>query len=187
MTKFEFLLAKTLEGGSNSLIAIAVGTAEGTRTPDGRKTAAFRGHQDPGNHAHNLGSFSYQGVASSPEEADRQQIIKISERLMPTFIKAVEPLKLPERQILKLWAIACDVFTQSEAACLGLDGFIDFVVADFGQGDLIQHRCLAYINPETGLLDAPGFGNDPVRLRADQKRRTEAVLSAIASRLGGLP
>jgi hypothetical protein len=47
----ESLLLKTLEGGSNSLVAIAIGTAEGTRTPIGSYTGAWWGHTDPGNGA----------------------------------------------------------------------------------------------------------------------------------------
>ncbi|HEY9699611.1 MAG TPA: hypothetical protein V6D10_20290, partial [Trichocoleus sp.] len=35
-------------GDSNSLVAKAVGAAEGTRTPDGNRNPAYYGHVDPG-------------------------------------------------------------------------------------------------------------------------------------------
>jgi hypothetical protein len=47
MTNLETTLLETLDGGSNSLVAIAVGTAEGTRTPIGSFTSAWWGHTDP--------------------------------------------------------------------------------------------------------------------------------------------
>lgn len=62
------------EGDEHSLVAIAIGSAEGTRTPEGNKTSAYYGHIDPGNGVWNLGSFSYQHGAASPEAADQQQL-----------------------------------------------------------------------------------------------------------------
>ena len=48
------------EGDGDSLVAIAVGSAEGTRRPDGGKNSAYQGHPDPANGVWNRGSFSYQ-------------------------------------------------------------------------------------------------------------------------------
>src|SRR5579883_982546 len=64
-------------GGSDSLVARTVGHAEGTRTADGHKTRAYYGHTDPGNGVWNLGSFSYQHAASSPEDADAKQLARL--------------------------------------------------------------------------------------------------------------
>lgn len=36
-----------------------------------------------------------------------------------------------------------------------------------------------YIDPTTGALDAPGLGNSMVNVEADQRRRTDANLSAL--------
>ncbi|NJO49709.1 MAG: hypothetical protein HC840_09975 [Leptolyngbyaceae cyanobacterium RM2_2_4] len=58
-------------------MATAVGSAEGTRTPDGGRTWAFQGHVDPGNGVWNLGTFSYQHGANSPDEADRKQLERL--------------------------------------------------------------------------------------------------------------
>ncbi|WP_250565516.1 hypothetical protein [Adonisia turfae] len=70
-------LETLFHGGSNSLVAHAVGNAEGTRTPDGGYTAAYYGHIDPGNHKWNLGSFSYQHGAKSPADADAKQLKRL--------------------------------------------------------------------------------------------------------------
>ena len=64
-------------GGSDSLVARTVGHAEGTRTADGHKTRAYYGHSDPGNGVWNLGSFSYQHSANSPEDADEKQLRRL--------------------------------------------------------------------------------------------------------------
>ncbi|OLP18842.1 hypothetical protein BST81_07950, partial [Leptolyngbya sp. 'hensonii'] len=66
------------QGGSFSLVAKAVGAAEGTRTPDGGRTWAYYGHRDPGNGVWNLGSFSYQHGADSPAEADVKQLRRLT-------------------------------------------------------------------------------------------------------------
>lgn len=69
----ELLFASQGERGSYA--QRFVGAAEGTREPDGRKTAAYLFHIDPGNLALNQGSFSYQNapdkpVAHNPQQAD---------------------------------------------------------------------------------------------------------------------
>jgi hypothetical protein len=179
-------LLKLLEGGVDSPVAICVGTSEGTRTPDGRKTAAWAGHVDPGNGAHNQGSFSYQHSAASPKDADLQQIKKLRDVLLPKFLKALPNGWLKEKSHFQiLFLVAADLFTQSEIACISKGGFLDhFKIQDiFPPTKLIQWRVMSYIDPTTGELDAPGFSNNLERLKADQRRRTEAVIDA-AQKLG---
>jgi hypothetical protein len=90
-------------------------------------------------------------------------------------------------EIKMLFLCACDVYTQSETACLARGGFLDQVAANGNYTPtisvVIDWRVQAYYDPETGKLDAPGFGNDPVRLRQDQSRRIEAIDLA-AKKLG---
>jgi hypothetical protein len=169
-TTLEQLLLSMLAGGSDSEMAIAVGCAEGTRTKRGDRTKAWYGHTDPGNGARNLGSFSYQHDAADPEEADLKQIEKLKTILLPRFLKAGLICRVH-------FAIACDVFTQSEAAGLARGGVLEQLKAM--PCDLISARVKAYFDPTTGKLDAPGFGNNIERLKADQVRRTSAVLGAI--------
>lgn len=180
----ETILLETLDGGSNSLVAIAVGTAEGTRTPDGSFTGSWWRHTDPGNGAQNQGSFSYQGPAPSPREADLLQIAKLKKILLPRFLKAFHDYALPPERFVELWVLVCDCFVQSEAACLDEKGFLDLLrsVGDGDTDDFISCRVNAYYDPKTHKLDAPGFGNNLQRLHNDQKRRTEAVLRALAQR-----
>jgi hypothetical protein len=53
-----------------SRLSVAIGVAKGTRTPDGGRIAAYRGHVDP-KRGYNVGTFSYQHQASSPGQADQ--------------------------------------------------------------------------------------------------------------------
>jgi hypothetical protein len=156
-----------------------VGTSEGTRAPDGRKTAAWNGHVDPGNQARNQGSFSYQHSAASPKDADLQQIKKFKDILLPKFLKALPNGWLKQRSHFQLlFLVAADLYTQSEIACTGRGGFLDHLkIQDiFTPTKLIEWRVQSYIDPTTGRLDAPGFSNSLERLKADQQRRTEAVI-----------
>lgn len=180
----ETILLEMLEGGGGSKIAIAVGTAEGTRTLDGGFTADYAGHVDPGNKARNLGSFSYQHEASSPENADLLQIEKMRTVLLPPFLDVAKRSGWKEKQCRLLFAVACDVFVQSESACLDRQGFLDQIwrYREFIPDPqwLIQWRCASYIDPNSGKLNAPPFGNNMDRLKTDQARRTHAILRAIA-------
>ena len=180
-------LLKLLDGGSDSIVAIAVGTSEGTRTPDGRFTAAWYEHTDPGNGRRNQGSFSYKHSAESPKAADMQQLKKIRDVLLPKFLKPVQAVNLPTGGLKQLFLVACDVYTQSEVACTGRGGFLQQLRGippyQVATDTIIDWRVAAYHDPETGQLDAPGFGNNLERLRDDQQRRTEAVLDA-AQKLG---
>ena len=67
-------LDAVFEGGTDSLVARAVGSAEGTRTPTGAFNPAYNGHTDPGNGVWNMGTFSYQHGAKTPAEADQKQL-----------------------------------------------------------------------------------------------------------------
>ncbi len=59
---------------SDDLLKRAIGRAEGTRDANGNPTQAFFGHTDPGwqGRCPNIGSFSFQHCANSPEEADQR-------------------------------------------------------------------------------------------------------------------
>jgi hypothetical protein len=181
-------LLKMLDGGVDSAVAICVGTSEGTRTPDGRKTAAWNGHVDPGNGAQNQGSFSYQHSAASPKEADLQQIKKFKDVLLPKFLRILPRLKTrTDGEIKRLFLCVCDCFTQSEAACTAKGGFLDQISANGNYPPTIDRvtdcRVDSYYDPTTERLDAPGFGNSIERLYNDQHRRTEAVIDT-AKKLG---
>lgn len=164
------------------LVAIAVGFAEGTRRLDGSFTTAFWGHKDPGNQRRNQGTFSYQGQAASAIDADNKQLNKLLTQLLPRFEGAAPSSVFKDHLKLRLilFVTACDCFVQSEAACCAQEGFLDLIEKD-PTIDIIEARVLAYYDPETGNLDAPGFGNNLDRLRADQTRRQECINAAISA------
>jgi hypothetical protein len=181
--KIKLVLQEMLEGDIGSEITIAVGYAEGTRTKTGGFLSAYKGHKDPGNGAHNQGSFSYQHEAKTPQIADLLQIEKLRTILLPSFLDIAIKSKWDKNKSRILFAIACDLFTQSEAACLDKEGFLDQIwnYRDFviDQTCLVEWRCVSYFDPATKALNAPGFGNNIDRLRSDQLRRTIAVLDVI--------
>lgn len=175
-------LSKLFEGGSNSTVAIVVGVSEGNRTASGGFNQSFYGHTDPGNGAHNIGSFSYQGGATSdPREADRIWGNKLKEASQP-FMARMNQLGLSDPRLLFNFL---DLYTQSPLAASDRGGFIDQLPQIAREGvseqSILNARMRSYINPATGRLDAPGFGNDPDRLRRDQDRRMAAVHSAMAA------
>jgi len=97
----------------DSALSVAIGNAEGTRTVSGGRTAAYSGHEDPGNGAWNAGTFSYQvkqGGAGSPAEADR----------VPRMNAIADVLKV--RGLLDGSAPASDFSTTPAAPSSGLAG-----------------------------------------------------------------
>jgi murein DD-endopeptidase MepM/ murein hydrolase activator NlpD len=160
-------------GGSNSPVAVAVGNAEGTRTPDGLFTPAFSGHVDPGNGVWNLGTFSYQHGASSPEDADRKQLTRLEKQaraagLLQSGLTTAEKLN------------GIDLLNQAPLAGMDYPQRLKQCKAEGHRGDsaILCARQRSYYNPD-GKLDAPGLGNDPERVRQDQQRRVKAVGKAV--------
>ncbi len=170
------------QGGANSLVARAVGSAEGTRRPDGSKNPAYYGHRDPGNAKWNLGSFSYQHAARSPEDADQRQLNRLQTQDQMLQQKAAAQgltLTLAERMN------GLDLANQAPLAALDRGGYIDRLkeARDRGlQGEqaILHARVNSYREPSTNLWDAPGLGNNEADIRHDQARRMDAVSDAMA-------
>jgi hypothetical protein len=191
--------------GAQSPIAIAIGNAEGTRTPDGGKNDAYYWHQDPGNGANNFGTFSYQHLSDReqtpvdrqpnsdqkrhqaarqglPETADRRQLVKLQSFYQQLLAQAhLRGLALSELEILN----GLDLANQSEEAALDSWGYIDRLIqaksrtAD-PQEQIDQARTWSYWNPKHNRWDAPGLGNHYDGIRHDQQRRSAAVTTALA-------
>ncbi|MDX2096646.1 MAG: hypothetical protein SFW36_02635, partial [Leptolyngbyaceae cyanobacterium bins.59] len=169
-------------GDTTSLVAKAVGAAEGTRTPSGQRTQAYYGHHDPGNGVWNLGTFSYQHGARSPQEADRKQLQRL-ERQAQVLRRQAATYKLELSLAEELNGI--DLANQSPRAALDR-GYIKRLKQAREKGltgseAVIWARTHAYQDPETGRWNAPGLGNTPASIRRDQRRRYEAVRQAIAA------
>lgn len=169
----------------DSDLSIAIGCAEGTRTADGAHTQAWEGHTDPGNRGHNQGTFSFQGAAISPVAADQEWLAQMRTRMLPAYLSACQAARLEPGTPL-LAAAAFDLYTQSPGAATLPGGFLDQLGAVAAAGvtpaALVDARCRSYVDPATGKLEAPGFNNDPDRLRADQQRRVQALADCIAAR-----
>jgi hypothetical protein len=174
--------ATIFQGGANSLVARAVGSAEGTRRPDGSKNPAYYGHRDPGNAKWNLGSFSYQHAARSPEDADQRQLNRLQTQDQMLQQKAAAKglqLTLEERMN------GLDLANQAPLAALDRGGYIDRLKEARDRGlrgneAILIARVNSYREPSTNLWDAPGLGNNEADIRHDQARRMDAVGEAIA-------
>ena len=174
-------LDRLFAGDSDSLVAKAVGSAEGTRTPDGDRNPAYYGHVDPGNKAWNLGSFSYQHGAASPEEADRKQLQRLQDQaavLQETAIANGINLTLEET------LNGIDLANQAPKAALDRQGYIDWLakahaIGKTGEDAILWARAQSYFDPATQRWNAPGLGNTEERITQDQARRMAAISQAI--------
>ena len=165
------------EGGSDSLVARTVGSAEGTRRWDGGRTMAYYGHVDPGNGVWNQGTFSYQHEASSPEDADEKQLRRLQRQERQLKEKAAHwrvPLSLEVR------LNGLDLANQAPLAALDKGGYIERLAEAYREGKsgeqaIAWARTQAYFDPDKRAWDAPGLGNNHYSIRRDQERRMAAI------------
>ncbi|MBD2232142.1 hypothetical protein [Phormidium tenue] len=171
------------EGHSDSLVAWAVGSAEGTRTPNGAINSAYFGHTDPGNRVWNMGTFSYQHGAKTPAEADQKQLARLQNQ---GDILRERALKHGLNLTLEETLNGLDLANQSPLAAIGRVGYIERLAEAKANGyegseAILVARTRSYINPNTGRWNAPGLGNTEPSIRRDQQRRAHAVALAIAA------
>lgn len=171
------------EGGSDSLVARVIGSAEGTRNPHGQPTPAYYGHTDPGNGVWNMGTFSYQHGAKSPVDADKKQLKRLQrqgKKIAKQATKAEVSMTLGE--ILN----GLDLANQAPKAALAKGGYVDRLAQARQQGipdseAIVWARTYAYLDPKTQRWDAPGLGNTLMSIKRDQRRRHEAISQAYSS------
>jgi len=161
----------------DSRLSVAIGVAEGTRTPDGSHTPAYNGHADPVK-GYNRGTFSYQGKASSPAQADWQQLRELKSA-QPAFEHACRKAGLdPSNRLLA--GTFFDLYNQSPEAATGKGGLLDQLPSLAKKGitpeNLAQARFQSFVDPATGKLDSGMSRND---LKADQKRRTDCLVKVL--------
>lgn len=165
------------KNGSESLVARAVGLAEGTRYTWGGRTPAFKGHVDPGNGVWNLGTFSFQHEAKGPEDADRQQLQVLMKQYSQLLSEAkAVGLTLPLEDALN----AIDLCNQAPAACLEDQGYVDWRLTAAKRGlkgfdAIVFARSRSFLDPGTGRLNASGLGNNFPSVIDDQGRRATAI------------
>ncbi|MEM8806857.1 MAG: hypothetical protein AAGF01_12590 [Cyanobacteria bacterium P01_G01_bin.38] len=173
-------LDELFAGGAHSLVAKAVGSAEGTRAADGDYTAAYYGHIDPGNGKWNQGSFSYQHGASSPAEADGKQLRRLKSQAAELRRQAsAKQLTLSLLEELN----GIDLANQAPLAALDR-GYIAWLhqarELPMAEPDrVVWARTRAFIDPDSGRWNAPGLGNTLASITQDQERRQKAVQKAI--------
>jgi len=192
--------------GSDSPLAIAIGAAEGTRTPQGDKTPAYYWHRDPGNGADNFGTFSYQHLKAPTVAPVQQKSSTSAKRTAAAEAKLPELADQLQLQRLKgfeaqLWQQAqakgmtldlvelingLDLANQSEAAALSPWGYLDRLqqmrhrYPNNPSLQVLEARTWAYWSPKRHTWDAPGLGNTYATIRRDQHRRLEAIAAALA-------
>ncbi len=170
-------------GGSDSLVAKAVGGAEGTRTADGGYTSFYRGHTDPGNGVWNLGTFSYQHGASSPQEADRKQLRRLRQQVSAIQHRAEKAgISLNLIEVLN----GIDLANQSPLAALGEPGYAEWMAEAYRQGRhgedaILWARVMGYWDVRRDRWNAPGLGNTEPLIRRDQARRMDAIAKAVTA------
>lgn len=153
----------------------AIGYAEGNLDIYGNPTNNYYGHTDPGNNRRNLGAFSYQGYARSAEEADAIWL-NILLKEIPNRLDRIL-IHFEEKDRLAVILNVCDLYTQAPAAVVDKGGLIEIISNKYTYSDkeMIEWRVQSFYDPVTKKLMAAGFGNNPNRLRQDQKRRVEAL------------
>ena len=160
---------------SDRALVCSIGAAEGTRDKNCEPTAAYSGHTDPGNGAANIGSFSYQHGADSPEDADRRQLARL--RQAEKDLQAQSVAKFGKPLSKPALGAALDLWNQ---APLAGESFVDELpTAKPSTAQIVEARSRSYIDPSTGKLDAPGLGNDTATVKADQSRRTGEVMTQL--------
>lgn len=178
----DFSLDALFRGGPDSLVARIVGSAEGTRTPKGQRTRAYYGHTDPGNGVWNLGSFSYQHGASSPEEADEKQLKRLRRQTDELVAIASQyQLEMTLEEMLN----GIDLANQSPRAALDQGGYVERLVQARqqnlqGQDAILWARVRSYLDPDTQQWNAPGLGNNVNSITHDQERRMQAIARALS-------
>jgi hypothetical protein len=167
------------QGGSNSVIAVAIGNAEGTRTVNGSPTSAYYGHTDPGNAKRNIGTFSYQHCPAtcSPTIADSLQLKRLKEQT-DTIKSLAKSKAVPLDKAALVNGI--DLANQAPLAALASGGYIDRLREAHKQGltgsaAVLWARAHSYFDPDLGRWNAPGLGNNLAQIQADQKRRQMAI------------
>jgi hypothetical protein len=160
----------------NSIGAIALGAAEGTRTHNGGKTLIWKRHTDPGNGAENKGTFAWQLGAKTPEEADLKGLARLRYEAIPYLIQQAEQQEVGFD--ISTLVHGADLWNQSP------DAGADFVKnlnrclhRDLQDDDaiILCARIESFYNPETLELEASGFDSDPQQLEQDQIRRMQAI------------
>jgi hypothetical protein len=153
---------------------VMIGVAEGTRTPNGGYTKAYYGHTDPGDGFTNRGTVSGgRESGASPEMVDLKwmgALTSVQQKMRPSLI--VMGLTPGTQGYNRVMFNLMDLTVQSPAAAQDFAGkLIEVRKAGWTIEAIAKARADSFINPATGRLDAPGFGNNYQNLIKDQRSR----------------
>jgi len=173
--------AKFRAGGTNSLAAIVIGTSEGNRTAKGGFNKSFNGHTDPGNGAHNIGSFSAQGnfsklAGGDPRKAD-ELVLKDLAAKTPAYEAAAKQAGLDPNNSL-LMATYYDLVVQSPATAQAfLKELPALAKKGVTQQNIVDARVKAFDN--NGKTGGWHTAANHHKVAPDALRRTNALVSAL--------
>ena len=164
----------TAINSDNHELFVMVGVAEGTRTASGGYTKAYYGHRDAGDGNLNRGTVSGgRGTQASPQMVDRRwmgTLTNVMQRMRPYLI--VYGLQPGTQGYNRMMFNLIDLTVQSPAAAQDFAGkLIQLKNSNWTVEAIAKARADSYINPQTGRLEASGFGNSYQRLFQDQRSR----------------
>lgn len=165
----------------DSTLSVAIGNAEGNRTVNGGRTRSYGGHTDPGNGAHNRGTFSYQGRgASTPEQADQIQLRRLQGQI-PAYQAAAQRAGLDPNNP-RLQAAYFDLYNQSPRMA---GRFLQRMGTQLGGRELTPEN-LARARANASFDDRGRFTSTglhtPERAYRDQLRRENAMEAVLRAR-----
>lgn len=151
---------------------VAIGIAEGTRTPSGGFTKYYYGHTDRGDGNWNRGTVSGGRNGGSPEQVDRKWMGTLTS-VSATMAPVLQRLGLPPNS--QGWnRVMFNILDLRVQAPLAMDAFVSKLPQVVRQGLTVEAiakaRADSYFNSK-GVLEASGFNNNYSRLFADQRSR----------------
>lgn len=168
----------------NSTLSVAIGNAEGNRTVNGGTTGSYGGHIDPGNRAHNLGTFSFQTKqdrnVSNAAEADAVQLRRLRGQI-PAFEAACQKAGVDANNP-RLQAAYFDLWNQSPNMA---KRFLGRMQSQLGGKELsVENITKARVNSTRnafGIFTSTGLKN-PAKAYQDQLRRENALEAVLRHR-----
>ena len=153
---------------------VMIGVSEGTRTADGGYTKAYYGHSDSGDGNWNRGTVSGgRNSNDTPQQVDQKwmgQLTRLQTTVRPVLLAyGLEP---GTQGFNRTMFNILDLYVQAPEAAQGLIKNLKPVAEQgFTIEAIAKARADSYFNPETGQLEASGFGNSYQRLFQDQRSR----------------
>ena len=152
---------------------VAIGIAEGTRTPNGGYTQNYYGHEDPGDKNRNIGTVSGgRNGEASPQQVDRNWM-SILTRAQMNYAPILRRFGITSgtQGYNRMMFNLLDLRVQAPAAVPDLIKKLpEMIRSGLSVEAIAKARSDSFFTP-SGRLDAPGFNNSYQRLYQDQRSR----------------